>query len=227
VLRTNVAPAQAKEGPREKLERVGMAAMSDAELLAIVLGHGAAGHSAHGLAVSLLEQAPGLHGLTRMSRDELCRLPGIGAAQAARVLAGIELGRRTLTRRAASRPQFLTAKVTAEHLLPRYGAHPVERFGVLLLDTKQRLLRDQVISEGSIDTSLAHPREVFRAAIGSGAAGVIVFHNHPSGDPNPSRDDHALTQRLVKVGALIGVPLLDHLVLADGAYWSFREHGMI
>ncbi len=204
-----------------------MVAMSDVELLAIVLGHGAAGRSAHRLAVALLEQAPGLHGLTRMSRDELCRLPGIGTAQAARVLAGIELGRRTLTRRAAFRPQFLTARDSAEHLLPRYGAHPVERFGVLLLDTKQRLLRDHVISEGSLDTSLAHPREVFRAAIAAGAAGVIVFHNHPSGDPSPSRDDHTLTIRLAKVGALIGVPLMDHLVLADGAYWSFREHGMI
>jgi len=204
-----------------------MMAMSDVELLAIVLGHGAAGLSAHRLAGTLLEQAPGLHGLTRMSRDELCRLPGIGAAQAARVLAGIELGRRTLTRRAAARPQFLTAREAAEHLLPRYGAHPVERFGVLLLDTKHRLLRDHVISEGSLDTSLAHPREVFRAAIASGAACVIAFHNHPSGDPSPSRDDHTLTVRLAKVGALVGVPLMDHLVLADGAYWSFREHGMI
>lgn len=227
VTHADLTPFQIPEGPREKLERLGMAAMSDAELLAIVLGHGAAGHSAHRLAVSLLEQAPGLHGLTRMSRDELCRLPGIGAAQAARVLAGIEVGRRTLTRRPASRPQFITAKETAEHLLPRYGAHPVERFGVLLLDTKQRLLRAHVISEGSLDTSLAHPREVFRAAVGSGAACVIVFHNHPSGDPSPSPDDRSLTLRLVKVGVLLGVPLVDHLILADGAYWSFREHGMI
>ncbi|MSO50165.1 MAG: DNA repair protein RadC [Acidobacteria bacterium] len=221
----DLTPLPVPEGPREKLERLGMAVMSDAELLAIVLGHGTSGHSAHRLAVSLLEQAPGLHGLIRMSRDELCRLPGIGAAQAARVLAGIEVGRRTLTRRPASRPQFLTARETAEHLLPRYGAHHVERFGVLLLDTKQRLLRDHIISQGSLDTSLAHPREVFRAAVGSGAACVIVFHNHPSGDPFPSPDDYSLTQRLAKVGTLIGVPLVDHLILADGGTGRFESMG--
>jgi DNA repair protein RadC len=201
--------------------------MSDAELLAMVLGHGAVGLSAQRLAQTLLDRASGLHGLTRMTRDELCRMPGIGTAQASRVLAGIELGRRTLTRRPETRPQFLTPKDSAVHLLPRYGAYPVERFGVLLLDTKHRLLRDHIISEGGLDTSLANPREVFRAAVGSGAACVIVFHNHPSGDPSPSPDDHSLTQRLAKAGSLIGVPLVDHLVLADGAYWSFRENGLI
>jgi DNA repair protein RadC len=215
------------ERPREKLERLGLVAMSDAELLAMVLGHGAVGFPAPSLAAALLDHAAGLHGLTRMTRDELCRLPGIGTAQASRVLAGIELGRRTLTRRSPDRPQFLVPRDSAAHLLPRYGSHPVERFGVVLLDTKYRLLRAHIISEGTLDTSLAHPREVFRAAIGGGAAGVIVFHNHPSGDPSPSTEDQLLTQRLVKAGAIVGVPLVDHLVLADSAYWSFREHGMI
>jgi DNA repair protein RadC len=103
----------------------------------------------------------------------------------------------------------------------------VERFGALLVDTKHRLLRTSIISEGSLDTSLAHPREVFRAAVAGGAAGVIVFHNHPSGDPTPSPEDHQLTQRLAKAGTIIGVLLVDHVVLADGGYWSFKEHGMI
>ena len=217
----------ARDGPRERLERLGLAAMSDVELLAMVLGHGAARRSAHQLAHTLLDAASGPHGLMRMTRDEFCRLPGIGAAQASRVLAGIELGRRTLTRRAAERPQFRLPKDAAVHLLPRYGAHPVERFGALLLDTKHRLLRTYIISEGGLDTTLAHPREVFRAAVAGGAAGVIVFHNHPSGDPTPSPDDHQLTQRLAKAGTIIGVALVDHVVLADGVYWSFKEHGMI
>ncbi len=216
-----------RDGPRERLARLGLAAMSDVELLAMVLGHGAARRSAQQLAHTLLDAASGPHGLMRMTRDEFCRLPGIGAAQASRVLAGIELGRRTLTRRSAERPQFRTAKETAVHLLPRYGAHPVERFGALLVDTKHRLLRAHIISEGSLDSSIAHPREVFRAAVAGGAAGVIVFHNHPSGDPTPSPNDHQLTQRLAKAGAIIGVVLVDHIVLADGGYWSFREHGMI
>jgi DNA repair protein RadC len=215
------------EGPRERLERLGLTAMSDIELLAMVLGHGAAKRSARQLAHTLLDAAAGPHGLMRMTRDEFCRVPGIGAAQASRVLAGIELGRRTLTRRSADRPQFRLPKDAAEHLLPRYGAHPVERFGVLLVDTKHRLLRSHIISEGSLDTSLAHPREVYRAAVAGGAGGVIVFHNHPSGDPSPSPADHLLTQRLAKAGTLLGIPLVDHLVLADGGYWSFREHGLI
>lgn len=201
--------------------------MSDAELLAMLLGHGAARRSAQHLAQVLLDTAAGLHGLTRMTRDEFCRMPGIGAAQASRVLAAIELGRRTLTRQPAERPRFMAAKETAAHLLPRYGAYPVERFGVLLVDTRHRLLRTHIISEGTLDASLAHPREVFRAAVAGGAAGVIAFHNHPSGDPVPSPADHAITQRLVRAGTVIGVPLVDHLVLADGGYWSFREHGMI
>jgi DNA repair protein RadC len=103
----------------------------------------------------------------------------------------------------------------------------VERFGALLVDTKHRLLRTYIISEGSLDASLAHPREVFRAAVAGGAAGVIVFHNHPSGDPTPSPEDHQLTHRLAKAGTIIGVLLVDHVVLADGVYWSFKEHGMI
>ena len=219
--------APSREGPREKLDRLGLAALSDAELLALVLGHGTAGVPARRLAAALLELASGLHGLTRMTRDEVCRLPGIGTAQASRVLAGIELGRRTLTRDSAERPRFLLPSDTAEYLLPRYGAYPVERFGVLLLDTKHRLLRTRIVSEGTLDSSLAHPREVFRAAVGAGAACLIVFHNHPSGDPHPSPDDHALTHRLARAGMVVGVPLVDHLVLADGAYWSFRENGMI
>jgi len=216
-----------RDGPRERLQRLGLAAMSDVELLAMVLGHGAARRSAHQLANTLLDAASGPHGLMRMTRDEFCRLPGIGAAQASRVLAGMELGRRTLTRRSAERPQFKLPKDAAIHLLPRYGSHPVERFGALLVDTKHRLLRTYIISEGSLDTSLAHPRDVFRAAVAGGAAGIIVFHNHPSGDPTPSPDDHQLTHRLAKAGTIIGVLLVDHVVLADGVYWSFKEHGMI
>ena len=95
------------------------------------------------------------------------------------------------------------------------------------MDTKHRLLKTHVISEGSLDASLAHPREVFRAAVAGGAAGVIVFHNHPSGDPSPSPDDHALTSRLAKAGVIIGIPVVDHVILADGLYWSFKENLMV
>lgn len=227
---SGVSSNSIREGPREELGRLGLVAlggMSDIELLAMLLGHGSARGSAHHLAHALLGHAAGLHGMTRMTRDEMCQTPGIGPAQASRVLAGLELGRRTLTRPSDERLVMTAPAMAAAHLLPRYGAHPVERFGVVLLDTKQRLMRTCLISEGTLDTSLAHPREVFRAAVGGGAACVIVFHNHPSGDPEPSRDDYALTLRLARAGIVVGVPLVDHLVLADGAYWSFKEHRLV
>ncbi|MGE3345330.1 MAG: UPF0758 domain-containing protein, partial [Vicinamibacterales bacterium] len=138
------------EGPREKLERGGVVALSDDDLLALVLGHGTARASAAELSEALLARAGGVHGLIRLTPDEIRQTRGIGLAQASRVLAALELGRRTVTRHAPDRPQFLTAEDAASYLLPRYGAFPVERFGLALLDTKHRLLRAQLLSIGSL-----------------------------------------------------------------------------
>jgi DNA repair protein RadC len=212
-----------QDRPREKLERNGAAALGDNELLALVIGHGAAGRSALALAGQILALAGGAHGLTRLHRDQLARLPGIGPAQASRVQAAIELGRRTLQTSARTRLQFLRPRDIAVYLLPQYGAHPVERFGVMLLDTRYRLLSTRILSVGSLDASIAHPREIFREALLAGAAAVVAFHNHPSGDPTPSKDDVALTERLRDAGDVVGVELVDHLVLADVEYCSLRE----
>jgi DNA repair protein RadC len=208
--------------PREKLERVGASALGDNELLAVVLGHGRARASALDLANALLSPA-GLHGLTRARFGELQKLPGIGAARAAQVLAAIELGRRTLIRGATARPQLTTPRAVAEFLLPQFGNQPVEQFGVLLLDTKHRVLRASVLSIGTLDASIVHPREVFREATSAGAAAIVLFHNHPSGDPEPSEDDVRLTERLMAAGVLMGIDVIDHVVLADVRYYSFRE----
>jgi DNA repair protein RadC len=108
--------------------------------------------------------------------------------------------------------------------LPQFGNRPVEQFGVLSLDTKHRVIRASILSVGSLDTSIVHPREVFREATASGAAAVVLFHNHPSGDPEPSGDDVRLTERLVAAGILMGIDVLDHVILADVKYFSFREH---
>jgi DNA repair protein RadC len=209
--------------PREKLERSGAGALGDNELLAILIGHGSAGVSALALANQILVLSGGVHGLTRLHRNQLARVPGIGPAQASRVQAAIELGRRTLLTAAPARPQFLRPRDIAAYLLPQYGSHPVERFGVMLLDTRHRLLSTRLISVGSIDASLANPREVFREALLASAAAVVAFHNHPSGDPTPSADDLLLTERLRTAGAVVGVELLDHLILADVEYCSVRE----
>ena len=214
----------AHDRPREKLERLGAQALGDNELLAIVLGHGRAHSTALDLANAVLG-AGGLRALVRARHQELTRVKGIGAARAAQVLAAIELGRRTLARAAGDRPQLVSPRAVAEFLLPQFGSRPVEHFGLLLLDTKHRVLRASTLSIGTLDASIVHPREVFREATMAGASVIVLFHNHPSGDPEPSPDDVELTDRLVAAGVLMGIHGIDHVILADTRYYSFREQG--
>jgi len=211
--------------PREKLLRLGAAALGDNELLAIVLGHGRPRTSALDMANAVLQATDGAHGLVRTRYDDLCAIPGIGHARAAQILAAVELGRRTLTRPVRERVQIVKARSAAEFLLPQYGNRPVEQFGVLLLDTKRRVIRTLVLSVGTLDASIVHPREVFGAAAAAGAAALVLFHNHPSGDPKPSPDDVELTRRLAAAGVLMGIDVVDHVILADVRYFSFKEEG--
>ena len=213
--------------PREKLARLGAAALGDNELLAIVLGHGRARASALDLANAVLAESGGLHGLVRARYESLTALHGIGAARAAQVAAAIELGRRTLTRAALERVQLATPRAVAEYLLPLYGGQPVEQFGVVLLDTKRRVLRTRVLSIGTLDASVIHPRDVFREAVAANAGGIVLFHNHPSGDPDPSDDDELLTHRLVAAGVLMGIHVVDHVILGDVRYYSLWEKGKL
>ena len=213
--------------PREKLERVGAGGLGDNELLAIVLGQGVPRAGALDLANAVLASAGGLHGLARSSLDDLRQVPGIGAARAAQLIAAIEAGRRTLVRGRRERPQITSARDAAELLLPQFGSRPVEQFGVVLLDTKHRVLRSTLLSVGTLDASIVHPREVFREATRGGAAAIVLFHNHPSGDPAPSDDDVALTRRLVRAGELMGIAVLDHVILAETRYCSLRDMGRL
>jgi DNA repair protein RadC len=213
--------------PRERLDRVGVAALGDHELLAIVLGQGAARRSALEIAGAVLEAVGGVHGLARASADELRRVTGIGAARAAQVVAAVELGRRTLVRAPRPRPQLASPREVAAFLMPQFGAGAVERFGVLLLDTKHRVLKTRVLSIGSLDASVVHPREVFRAAALGGAAAIVLFHNHPSGDPTPSSEDVELTWRLAAAGDIMGIDVLDHIILGEARYYSLREAGRL
>ncbi|HXE81651.1 MAG TPA: DNA repair protein RadC [Vicinamibacterales bacterium] len=209
--------------PREKLARLGTAALGDNELLAIVLGHGTARRDALKLSTDLLAAVGGLRGLARSTAADLRRATGLGPAGAARVVAAIELGRRSLVRARDDRARFQGPADLARYLLPQFGDRAVEHFGVVLLDSKRRLLRTSVLSIGTLDASLAHPREVFREAALGGASAVVVFHNHPSGDPTPSRDDVELTDRLRAAGEIVGIDLLDHIILAETRYFSFKE----
>ena len=213
--------------PREKLQRLGAGTLGDNELVAIVLGHGRPNQSALDLANMLLDGIGGIEALARARVDDLRNLPGIGPARAAQVLAAVELGRRTLTRAGRQRVQITTPRTAAELLLPLYGNRSVEQFGVVLLDTRHRVLRTTVVSVGTLDASIVHPREIFREATAAGAAALVLFHNHPSGDPEPSPDDVKLTQRLIAAGVLMGIDVIDHVILGDVRYCSLREKGYI
>lgn len=213
--------------PREKLARLGAASLGDNELLAIVLGSGIRAMGTLAIANAVLEQADGVHGLARLNHDTLRRMKGLGAAKAAQVLAALELGRRALLRRPAARAQLRSPTEVAAYLLPTYGSRPIEQFGMVMLDAKHRVLRTTIVSVGALDGTIVHPREVFREAMTTGAVAIVVFHNHPSGDPAPSEDDLALTDRLVEAGDLIGIEVLDHVVLGDGQFCSVREMGRL
>lgn len=179
------------------------------------------------MANRVLEAVRGVHGLTRQTQADLRRLKEIGAAKASQILAAVELGRRTLVRHPGRRVQLGSPRDVASYLLPSYCARPVEQFGIVLLDTKHRVLKTAVRSVGTLDASLVYPREVFREATGGGVAAIVLFHNHPSGDPTPSGEDAALTARLVEAGQLMGIEVGDHLVLADARYCSFKEMGRL
>jgi len=220
----DVAP---HDRPREKLERLGPTALGDNELLALVLGSGSRGVDALELANRVIGHAGGLHGLTRAVVGDLRRVQGVGRARAAQVLAAVELGRRTLVRAVADRPRLNTPRQMATYLLPQYGTGAVERFGIAMLDSKHRLIRIKVVSMGSLDSTVVHPREVFREAASASAAAIVLFHNHPSGDPAPSPDDLALTTRMIGAGDIMGIDVVDHLILSDQRYYSMLESGRL
>ena len=212
--------------PREKLQRLGAAALGDNELVAIILGSGSRRCGALETANRLLERTGGLHALARTAPDELS-ITGIGPARAARIAAAVELGRRTLVRAALERPRYQTPQQLAGYLLPQYGGAAVEQFGIVMLDTKHRLIRIKLVSIGGLDSTIVHPREVFREATAVSAAAIVLFHNHPSGDPTPSSDDLVLTTRMIRAGEIMGIDVIDHLILAEQRYFSLVEAGSL
>jgi len=213
--------------PREKLLRHSAAALGDNELVALVLGSGFRGAGALRVANELLSARGGIHGLVRSTIDDLARTAGVGSAKAAQLLAALELGRRTLAYAPSARIQLLTPRDAASYLMPTFGSRPVEQFGIVLLDTKHRVLRTTIIASGTLNSTVVEPRDVFREALLAGAAAVVAFHNHPSGDPSPSPEDVTLTRRLHAAGTLMGVDVVDHVVLGDGRYCSLKETGQL
>src|SRR5688572_4877779 len=215
-----------EDRPRERLARLGSSGLASRELVAILLGSGTRGRGALELADDLLLPA-GLRGLAGRSLPELTRERGPGRAKAARVLAALELGARLASEGRGSSPSFRNASEAARFLLPRYGPRPVETFGLLALDVRHRLKREIVISTGCLTSSLVHPREVFQESVVARAAAIVLFHNHPSGDPEPSAEDLSLTRRLASAGTLMGIEVLAHVVLGPGRFVSLKDRRVV
>ncbi|MBM4125010.1 MAG: JAB domain-containing protein [Nitrospira sp.] len=215
------------ERPRERLAREGPESLTDAQLLAILLRVGRQDSSAVEVAMELLAHLDGLQGLSNRGLDELCRVPGIGQAKAAQLKAAIELGKRVLALPLATGTQIGSSLDLFRHYHPRLRDLRHEVFIIVLLDAKHHLIRDATVSKGSLTLSIVHPRDVFNLAVRESAAAVIFLHNHPSGDPQPSVEDRALTARLVSVGEVLGIRVLDHLIVGDGRYVSFADQGWL
>jgi DNA repair protein RadC len=222
----------AGERPQERLERLGAAQLSDVELLAMLLRSGSAGMDVLAVARRMIGEAGSLAGLLRWDERDFRRIKGVGHIKALQLLTVTEVARRVLSQQTEADPLLDEPRLVYEYLLPRAAGLEVEKFWVLSLNRKNRLVRVSEVTSGTATGSLVHNREVFREAIRSGATAVICAHNHPSGDPTPSGEDAGLTQALAGAGDLLGISLLDHVVLGRPAadprklgYYSFQQHG--
>lgn len=216
--------------PREKLLARGAQALSDHELLAIILGQGTRDISALELANQLLDTYQGLRHLQDTSVEELTQLKGVGSAKAAAIQAALEIGRRvsknTENRFLIRSPQDVNQYVT-QVLIPEMRDYDREHFVVLYLDRKGGVIVKPDISIGGLHSSIVHPREVFKTAVKRSAAALILAHNHPSGDPAPSREDIEITRRLIEAGDIMGISILDHVIIGENTYCSLKERGLI
>ncbi len=216
-------PVPEVERPRERLLRLGVEALSDVDLVALLLRTCPRGASAAEVARRVLEHHRGVAGMALASAGELAVMPGVGPVRATALTAAIALGRRAAASPADRGRPVVSSEQVFRHFASRLGGLLQERFYVLLLDGRGRIQGEARVSEGTLTASLVHPREVFRRAIREAAAAVILVHNHPSGDPTPSVEDETLTVRLVAAGEVVGIRVLDHVVIGGGRWVSFAE----
>ncbi len=213
--------------PRERLQKLGAEGLHERELIAILLRTGNGQENALDLADRVVQYAEGVKGLRDISLQELTSIHGIGPGKAASILAGIELGRRAHAVCLQETISVHDPQMVADHFTGHMGTLKKEEFWVLLVDVKCKMIHKQQISVGTINQSLIHPREVFEPAIRRSARGIIFVHNHPSGDPSPSREDLAVTHRLKEVADVVGIDVLDHLIIGRHDFYSMRQNGDI
>ncbi|RAP28889.1 JAB domain-containing protein [Brevibacillus laterosporus] len=213
------------ERPRERLLRQGSAALSDVELLAILLRTGTEKDSVQGVAQRLLAVFGDLQQLATASHEELTDISGIGPVKAVEIQAALELGRRSALKVRDIRISIRLPRDVAEYMMPEMAGLVQEHFVCLFLNTKNQVIGKKTVFVGSLDSSIVHPRDIFREAIKRSSASIICLHNHPSGDPAPSKEDINVTKILLQAGDLVGIPLLDHVIIGDGRYVSLKEQG--
>jgi DNA repair protein RadC len=213
--------------PRERMREAGPGALSSAELLAIILGSGWREESALDLAHHLLQIPRGLRFLAEASYDDLCGVKGIGPAKAAQIKAAVELGKRLSCLGQGLRPTIRSPQDVCSFVMEEMCYLDREHFRVVILNTKNQVLAVETVSVGSLNSSLVHPREVFKPAVLKSAAAVILLHNHPSGDATPSGEDLEITRRLAEAGKLIGIEVLDHIIIGDHVFTSLKERAVI
>ncbi|HET7579549.1 MAG TPA: DNA repair protein RadC [Bacillales bacterium] len=215
------------ERPRERVLKQGASVLSNQDLLAVVLRSGTKEESVLQLSQRLLHHFQGLRLLNGASVEELTSIKGIGPTKAVQILASLELGKRVSGMQAAERTAIHSPETGAELVMDEMRFLSQEHFVCLYLNTKNEVLHRQTVFIGSLNASIVHPREVFKEAFRRSAASVICFHNHPSGDPNPSREDIAITERLVECGKMLGIEVLDHIVIGDRKFISLKEKGYV
>ncbi len=214
------------ERPRERMQYYGPTALSNAELLAILLRVGSTGENVVALSTRLLAEFGGLAGLAKASFSDLASVKGVGTAKTAQLKAAIELGRRLLITSPDARPQITSPLDAANLLMLEMGGLEQEHLRTLLLDTKNRVLASPTVYVGNVNSSIIRISEVFREAVRENATAMIVAHNHPSGDPTPSPEDVSVTRSIVEAGSLLGIDVLDHLVIGHQRFISLKERGL-
>jgi DNA repair protein RadC len=213
------------ERPRERLLTLGADKLSDAQLLAIILRTGCGTKNALSLAMEIINRFGSLRSIDAATHKELREITGLGDAKIAQLKAAFEIGKRLVAEKACSGAVFQGSQSVYEYFAPRLKTLSQEKFYCLILDVKNRLIKEYEVSSGTLNESLIHPREAFKEAIRVAGAAVIFVHNHPSGDPEPSPKDLAITERLKQTGEIIGIKVLDHVIVGDGRYVSLANRG--
>jgi len=227
IARTTIKQWPLQDRPREKLLRKGPAVLSDAELLALLIGSGTRSMSALDLAKAAVTDYGNLSSMAGCTAGELLRIKGLGPAAVSRIIAAFELGRRAEKASYTNSTKITCVEDVVSFYRPMTRDLKKEVFRVLLLDSANNIIRESIVTEGILNASLVHPREVFKPAVDYSAASIIIMHNHPSGNAHPSQNDFTVTEQLAKAGKVLGIPLTDHVIIARNTYYSFAQQNII